>query len=353
MRIALGARRSRLVRQLLTESLVLAVGGSILGVALAHSVVQALRGIVPPTVLERSRGDFAIDGLVLMFSLAITLLATVVFGVWPALRLSSAESNPSLGAARRLTGTQRDRRLRATLVVLETALFSRLLVGAGLLINSFWRLQRVDPGFRADRLLTFRIALPVRLRDKLVPVGDVFVWEGRQVPQFFDELLQRLGALPGVTGVAALGYAPLTGENNSATFEKELARSPEGVVPTAFFRPVSANYFRTLGIPLLRGRELNERDIQGASPVAVISETMARQYRRGEDPLGQRFRTSLQMPWRTIVGVVGDVRYQGLSEPTVTRDVLRLRPGAHAGAVRSGAAKTEWESDDRYRQAQG
>jgi putative ABC transport system permease protein len=180
-------------------------------------------------------------------------------------------------------------------------------------------LQRVDLGFRADRLLTVRVALPEsKYRDKLVPVGDTFVWEGRQVPQFFDELLQRLGALPGVTGVAASGYAPLTGENNSPSFEKERARwPPEGGASTAFFRPVSANYFRTLGIPLLRGRELNERDIQGATPVAVINETMARQYWPGEVPLGQRFRTSSQMPWRTIVGVVGDVRYQGLSEPTI------------------------------------
>ena len=321
MRIALGARRSRLVRQLLTESLVLATGGSLLGVALAFSVVQALRGIIPPTVLERSRGDFAIDGSVLMFSLAITVLATVVFGVGPAMRLSGAEPNPSLGGAtRRLTGTQRDRRLRAALVVLETALSLVLLVGAGLLINSFWRLQRVDPGFRADRLLTFRIALPESAyRDKLVPVGDTFVWEGRQVPQFFDELLQRLAALPGVTGVAASGYAPLTGENNSASFEKERAgwMDSGGRPRTAFFRPVSANYFRTLGIPLLRGRELNERDIQGATSVALINETMARQYWPGEDPLDQRFRTSAQMPWRTVVGVVGDVRYRGLSEPPI------------------------------------
>ncbi len=320
MRIALGARRSRLVRQLLTESLVLAIGGSIFGVALAYSVVQALRGIVPATVLERSRGDFAIDGSVLLFSLAITVCATVVFGVGPAMRLSAAEVNPSLGsAARRLTGTHRDRRLRATLVVLETALSLVLLIGAGLLINSFWRLQRVDLGFRADRLLTFRVALPEsEYRDKLVPVGDTFVWEGRQVPQFFDELLQRLGALPGVTGVAASGYAPLTGENNSASFEKEGARWMDGGrVPMAFFRPVSANYFRTLGIPLLRGREINERDLQGATPVAVINQTMARQFWLGEDPLGQRFRTSPQMPWRTVVGVVGDVSYRGPSEPPI------------------------------------
>jgi putative ABC transport system permease protein len=319
MRIALGARRSRLVRQLLTESLVLSTAGSLLGVALAWSVVQALRGIVPTTVLERSRGDFSIDGSVLMFSLVTTVLATVVFGVGPAMRLSGAESAPSLGSTtRRLTGTQRDKRLRATLVVLETALSFVLLVGAGLLINSFWRLQLVDPGFRTDRLMTFRIALPeAEYRDKLVSVGNTFVWEGRQVPLFFDELLQRLGALPGVTGVAASGYAPLTGEDNSASFEKERAGAAEGAVPTAFFRPVSANYFRTLRIPLVRGRELNDRDIQGATPVAVINETMARQYWRGEDPLGQRFRTSPQMPWRTIVGVVGDVKYRGFGEPTI------------------------------------
>jgi predicted permease len=321
LRIALGARRSRLVRQLLTESLVLATGGSLLGIALAYSAVQALGGIIPPTVLERSRGDFAIDGSVLMFSLAITVFATVVFGMGPAVRLSGAESNPlSGGAGRRLTGTRRDRRLRGTLVVLEIALSLVLLVGAGLLINSFWRLQQVNPGFLADRLLTFRIALPEsEYRDKLVPVGDTFVWEGRQVPLFFDELLRRLGSLPAVTGVAASGYAPLTGENNSASFQKEGAdwTDSAGRVHTAFFRPVSANYFRTLAIPLLRGRELTERDIQGATPVALINETMARQYWSGEDPLGQRFRTSPQMPWRTIVGVVGDVKYQGLSEPTI------------------------------------
>lgn len=321
MRIALGARRSRLVRQLLTESLVLATAGGVLGMGLAYSVVLALQGIVPPTVLERSRGSLAIDESVLMFSLAITVLATVIFGVGPAMRLSGAASTVSLGGTtRRSTGSQRDRRVRSALVIVETALSLVLLIGAGLLMNSFWRLQRVDPGFQSDRLLTFRIALPeYEYRDRLVPAGDTFVWEGRQVPQFFDELLRRLQGTPGVTGAAASGYAPLTGENNSASFQKEGADWVDGAgrVRTAYFRPVSANYFRTLGVPLLRGRELTDRDLQGAPPVAIINETMAKQHWPGEDPIGRRFRTSPQMPWRTIVGVVSDVRYQGLDEPAI------------------------------------
>jgi putative ABC transport system permease protein len=321
LRIALGAKRSRIIQQLLTENLVLAGLGSVLGVALAFSVIQVLRGIVPPGVIERSRGDFAVDAPVLLFSLAITTVATIVFGVGPALRLSRAgATSSSAHSSRRVTGTLRDRRLRAALVVAETALSLVLLVGAGLLIGSCWRLQHVDPGFQSDGLLTFRVTLPEsEYRDRLVPVGDTFVWEGRQVPQFFDELLMRLGQLPGVTEAAASGYAPLTGENNSASFQREGGAwtDAQGRVNTAFFRPVSANYFRAMGIPLLRGRELDARDAQDAMPVALVNETMAKRYWPDEEPIGRRFRTSPQMPWRTIVGVVGDVKYEGLSEPTI------------------------------------
>jgi hypothetical protein len=122
-----------------------------------------------------------------------------------------------------------------------------------------------------------------------------------------------------VTGAAASGYAPLTGENNNASFQKEGAAwtDSQGRVNTAFFRPVSANYFRAMGIPLLRGREIDARDVQDAMPVALINETMAKRYWPEDEPIGRRFRTSAQMPWRTIVGVVGDVKYQGLSEPTI------------------------------------
>ena len=319
LRTALGASRSRLVRQLLTESVVLASIGGAAGLVLAKWALKALVLVIPPSVLVRSRGELGIDVHVMAFTLAASLLAALVFGLAPALRTSKLDLNASLKEAGRSAGTgSRDRRLRNALVTSEVALSFLLLIGAGLLMLSFWRLQNVSPGFRTEKLLTFRVALPEsKYKDQLVPSGDTFVWSGRQVPTFYDELLERLRSLPGVNAAAASGYAPFTSENNSATFETEETRYMEGKtpprdVPMAFFRPVSPNYFRTLGIPLLRGRELTARDNEYSPPVAVINETMARRFWPGQNPIGRRFRTSTKFPWRTIVGVVGDVKYRGL-----------------------------------------
>lgn len=324
MRTALGANRSRIIRQLLTESVVLASLGGAAGLVSANWALKALLLVVPPGVLDRSRGELGIDTRVLAFTLAASLLAALIFGLVPALRASRLDLNASLKEAGRSAGTgTRDRRLRNALVTSEVALSFLLLIGAGLLMLSFWRLQNVSPGFRTEKLLTFRVALSQsKYKDELVPSGDTFVWSGRQVPAFYDQVLERLGALPGVIAAAASGYAPFTGENNSATFETEEARymeskRPPRDIPMAFFRPISPNYFRTLGIPLLRGRELTSRDNENDRPVAVINDTMARRFWPGENPIGRRFRTSSKFPWRTIVGIVGDVRYRGLGAAAI------------------------------------
>jgi putative ABC transport system permease protein len=186
MRLALGASRARVVRQLLTDSVILASLGAIAGLALAYGSLRALHAIVPPAVLTRSRGDLTLDGAVVAFTCIASFVAALIFGLAPALRSSRVDLHASLeDASLRASRSPRDRRVRNALVIAEIALSVMLLIGAGLLIVSFWRLQRVDPGFRSDSLLTFRVSLPEsKYPDDLVRSGATFVWSGHTVPAF-------------------------------------------------------------------------------------------------------------------------------------------------------------------------
>ena len=307
IRLALGAGRLRIVRQLLTESALLAVAGGVVGLLLAIWGLDALVALSPADIPRLDQTG--IDARVLAFTLAVSLLTGLVFGLVPALQASKPDLNDSLKeSGRGSTSGKSAMRIRSLLVVSEIALSLVLLVGAGLLIRSFMRLQQFDLGFNPDNLLTMRIQLP----------GSKYR-EGKQVASFYQQLLERLGTVPGVHSVGAISDIFLTDTPNSTGFTIE--GRPVAVGAEAIEVPldsVSPSYFRVMGIPLLSGREFDDRDVDGAPPVAIINETFLRRFFPGEDPIGKRYvygGPDPQNPWITIVGVVGDMRRTGFDRP--------------------------------------
>jgi putative ABC transport system permease protein len=300
IRGALGAGRFRLARQLLTENLLLAVAGSAAGLLLASWLIS-LVGSLNSTDTFGELGRVAaitIDRRVLGFTLLMTLVTGTLFGLLPALRLSRPDLNVSLKEGGRGGGLH-GRGLRNALMVGEVALAIVLLVGAGLLIRSFVKLLNVNPGYRAENLLTARVSLPPRYLDN------------SQRAQFYERILQRLAAIPGVAAVGATSHLPLTGYNMGAQLRVEGRQLREGETPpSAPVARVNPDYFLTMGISLRAGRLINDSDTQDAPNVALLSETLARRLFPGEDPLGKRL--SVAGLGATIIGVVSDIRYTGL-----------------------------------------
>src|SRR6266540_2624549 len=285
---------------LLIACLLLAIAGSAAGLLLSSWLIGLLESLNSNDTLgEMGRmAAITIDLRVLGFTLLITLVTGLLFGLLPALRFSRTDLNVSLKEGGRGGGFH-GRGLRNALMVSEIALAIVLLVGAGLLIRSFAKLLDVDPGYRAENLLTARLALPPRYRDNA------------QRAQFYERILQRIASLPGVTAVGATSHLPLTGYNMGATLRVE-GRSPQPGErePSAPIARVNPDYFRTMGISLRAGRLINDGDTQDALSVALLSETLARRLFPDEDPLGKRL--SVAGLGTTIVGVVSDIRYTGL-----------------------------------------
>jgi predicted permease len=308
IRTALGAGRARLVRQLLTESLILSLIGGGLGLLLA---VWGVDGIVAlsPDALPRAR-EIGLDGRVLAFTIGVTLMTGLAFGLVPALSASRPDLHDALKDGTRGTSSGRGR-LRKALVVTEVALSLVLLVGTGLMARSFLRLRQVDPGFRADHVLSLRVSLPT-------PNGPSTDADKERYVSYFARAATRLAALPGVEAAGAITLLPFDGDSNDNSFDVEgyVPRSP-GDKPDNEMREVAGDYFSTLRIPLVRGRLLDSRDVGGAPLVAVINQTMAQRYWPNQDPIGKRIKLhSRSAPeWRTIVGIVGDVRGFGLDVP--------------------------------------
>jgi putative ABC transport system permease protein len=309
MRTALGAGRLRIIRQLLTESALLAAVGGAVGLLLAKGGMDLLLKLAPQN-LPRMSG-VSLDGRALAFTAAITLLTGVIFGLVPAL----AAAKPNLSETMKDAGhgsTEGARRqfVRNTLVVLEVASALVLLVGAGLLIKSFWRLQKVDPGFNPDNALTASAPMPrTKYQDNVQRVA------------FFQQLVEKVSALPGVQAAGILTpntAMPLSGGYVQAFEIQGRAPLPPDANQNTNFYAVDAGFFKAMGIPLLRGRLLTERDNGDAPHVAVINETMAKKMFPDEDPLGKRltFTGSSNLDWYEIVGVVGDVKQYGLDQPT-------------------------------------
>ncbi|HYP29671.1 MAG TPA: ABC transporter permease [Blastocatellia bacterium] len=308
LRLALGAARSRVVRQLLTESILLSSVGAALGLGLAYWGVDALTALVPESMNFPRLDEIRIDGRVLGFTVLMSFLTGVGFGLIPALQASKQDLQGSLKENSARTSADRGlQRTRGLLIVSEIAITLLLLTGAGLLIKSFVRLQETDPGFREENLLALNIGTPMRK----YPKED-------QRAAYYKQLVERVGALPEVESAALTSGAPMTGFDLVFEFSIEGRDARPDDVPQTVYSSISPNYFRTMGIPLLAGREFDERDVAGSPFVTLINETMARRFFPDEDPLGKRVRINyLGRPTMLeIIGVVRDARQSALSQKT-------------------------------------
>jgi len=298
VRAAMGAGRRRILRQLLTESLLLALISSAVGILLAQWAIAAL-GALGPEQLPRLQA-VSIDGRILLFTLGLTLLTGVLFGLAPALQAGQVNLNELLKEGGRSGVGNRQKRLRDALVVAEVALALVLLVGAGLLIRSFWKLQQTDPGFNPDRVLTASLTLP-RARYS----------DGKKNAVFHQQLLDRLSTLQGVQAVGLTSDLPWTGYDENAGFIIEGKTFSPNDESGGRYHFVSADYFRTIGVPLLEGRFFNSDDRMDRPNVVLINNAMAQLYWPGESAVGKRFTFNSppkEEDWFTIVGVVGDVK---------------------------------------------
>ncbi len=304
LRAALGASRPRLIRQLLTESIVLSLLGGGTGLLVAvwfvEGVLPKLNGRIPIPRLD----EVQTDSRVLLFAFAISLITGAVFGLLPALRASKPDLHEMLKeGGRGGAGSTRASRVRGLLVVSEVALALMLLIGAGLLIKSFLQLRYVNPGFDASNALTMRILLPAT--------------RYAQPPQqaaFFEQLIERTRTMPGVEAAGVILNLPLGGGSMSRNFTIEGRPAPApGEGPNAAVNIASPDYFRAMRIPLVRGRNLSAEDRRESPFAVVVNEAFVRRFWQKEDAVGQRIQLGQGNPWATIVGVVGDVKQAGLA----------------------------------------
>jgi len=304
IRAALGAGRWRLIRQMLTESTLLSVLGGAGGLLLAKWGVDLLTALKPANLPRLA--SIGIDGWVLGFTLGVSLLTGLIFGLVPALSASKLDVNEALKeGGRASTGGVTRHRVRSVLVVSEIALAVVLLIGAGLLIKNMWNLRTIDPGFDPQNLLTMRIELP-ESRYKEIP---------KQI-QFRDRALEAVTGIPGVQA-AMISELPMT-ENLMHNFVIDgRPPVPPGEEPELETRTVAGDYFRTMGIPVLQGRDFTVQDKADAPPVGLVNQSFVREYFPDENPIGGRIAWARGNPrrWMTIVGVVGDVKHYGLNLP--------------------------------------
>lgn len=302
IRTALGASGSRMVRQMLTESMLFAIFGAILGVGIAWFGVRALVALAPDNVPRLD--EVSVDYRVVLFTAAITIATGLLFGVAPAVRGRRGETADTLRDGGKTSGHAVPAVARRTLVVAEVALAVIMLTGAGLLVRSLIKLQAIDLGFDPAHVLTMQVTLPGRK------------YNDTTADAYFQQLLARASRLPGATSAAAVSYLPITGSDNGWSIMidgrvlKTIAESPSA-------RPenVTPDYFRAMSIRLIRGRVFNDHDRMGAPLVAVISEGMAKKLWPGVDPIGHTLKMfNDKAPWVTIVGVVADVRARGFQK---------------------------------------
>jgi putative ABC transport system permease protein len=304
LRAALGASRWRIVRQLLTESLIVALIGGALGILVGLWGIDALRVSNPGDAARFAPGwyQLGINPVVLLFTLALSLLSGLVFGLAPAWQVSKPNLNDALKeGGRHFSGGSH--RLRSGLVVFEVALSLVLLVGAGLLFRSFLALLKTDAGFNPDHVLTMNLVLPLaKYRDD------------PQRAAFYTDLVQRVRSRAGVEAAAVVNYLPLGGANSSDTYLVEgEPEPPPGHEHVGRYRVCSPDYFQTMGIRLAKGRYFTEQDKAGAPPVVIINSTFARQHWPGQDPIGKRIRFTGPLdkaPWMQVVGVIEDVKHE-------------------------------------------
>ena len=307
VRIALGAARRRVIRQLLTESLLLSLLGTVLGILLAYLGIKTLVALGPTDVPRLD--EVSIDTPVLLFTLLLLLLTSLGFGIAPALKASDVDLHESLKeSSGRVAGEKKGQRLRSTLIVIEVAVTLVLLIGAGLAIKSFVKLRQVDLGFNPENVLTAHLALQGAKYSR-----------PQQRREFYQQLLERLEGSPGVQAAGGVLLRPLEGPAGWDRPFRIDGQTPEDAKqnPFANFEVVSPGYFRAMGIPLVKGRDFTNQDNEQSPGVAIISAGMARRYWPNEDPLGKRLvvnEGSQDAFWVTVAGVVGDARYRELDD---------------------------------------
>jgi putative ABC transport system permease protein len=343
VRTALGAGRGRLVRQLLTESLVLGIAGGLAGLLVAFWGSDMLVALQPDGIPRLS--EVGIDRHVVIFTMGISVLTGLVFGAIPALQMTRAALSVSLkegGRGNMAAGGSA--RLRGALIVAEMALAVMLLAGAGLLIKSFGKLQAVDPGFRPEETLSFELSLP-----RTTYEADT------QVISFYERLSDRVGSLPGVRTVGGVMGLPLSGLRFNISFKVDgRPDAAPGQEPTMEVRVATPDYFRTLGVPLRRGRFFTSADTAETTQVAILSEAAAEKYFPGEDPIGKR----VVMGWRRskdgdraggeVIGIVGNVKELGLDEEFPAEIYLPMRQwpvGRMTIVARTGVAPMSLADD--------
>jgi putative ABC transport system permease protein len=337
IRAALGASRARVVRQLLTESVLLASVGGALGIALAFLAVRGILAIHPPGVPRIEQ--IGVDASVLVFSLLVSVVVGILFGVAPAIDAARIDVNSGL-QDKDNSSSRGFGRHRSVLVISETALACILLIGTGLALKSLWSLRNVELGFAPNHVLTFRIAAPAQLT-------------GQQISDFYRQVADRVRAIPGVQSTTVARDFPMSGTDPSMPIVVE-GKNPvpaQGEVVTRF-RAVGDDYFRALQIPLLQGRGFNQHDTANAPAVAIVSESLARRYWPNESPLGKQLKPGFKgSSWCTVVGVAGDVRHWSADvdiEPTayypytqIPDSIRQLIEADMAFAVRSSLTQSE------------
>ena len=310
-RMALGGSRSRILRQLMTESTILSLGGTALGIGLAAGITEKLFRLFPSGVKNvpfRDLSNVGLEPIVAVAAVVIALLAGVAAGLLPALTVLPADPAALLrDAGARSTTARHTRRLKSTLVGVEVALALVVVVGAGLLIASIRRLSRVEPGLDPRGVRALELALPQA--DFYGPAERITLCA---------DLTREVSSVPGVTGVSAVSHVPLSGAGAGRGFGLEGLPDPgSGKRPSASYGVVCPGYFGTLGIPLLSGRDFSPDDRAGAAPVMIVNRALAARYFEGHDPVGRRIKLggiNSDGPWITIVGMVGNVRHNGLAQ---------------------------------------
>jgi putative ABC transport system permease protein len=340
LRQAMGASSSGLLRQFLTEGLLLSGAGAVLGLALAYGILQLILVAGADSIPRAS--EVRLDGAVLLFTFAAALLTGVVFALAPlAQTLRSHLFDTLKSAGNRTTATKEAHWLRHSLVVGEMALALMLLGGAGLLLDAFWRLTKTEPGVRAEGVMSMRVALP----QQNYP-------QGAEVKRFWRESIERIARLPGVTGVAVMsGLPPQRPINANDTFIEGLVPKPGGPIHNVdYWNVASPGLFEMLGVRLLEGRLFDSRDGDGAPPVLVVNQTFARTFYGSESALGRRVKPGGNpkdaSPWFTIVGVVKDIKNAGLDRPAGTELFFSLPqvPTQRAGVLLVKTSGDPWSA---------
>jgi putative ABC transport system permease protein len=345
LRIAVGASRSRIIHQILVESFVLAFFGGLLSLALAFAGIRGMIRLIPADMLAGA--DVSLNGPVLLFACGVVVLCTFVFGLAPASQSTRPDVQSELKeSGRAMSASAGQGRLRGALAIAEVSLALILLVGAGLMMKSLYRLLSVDPGFQPQRVLTMNMSL--RTAQYAKDPARINFWQ---------QVLAGVRSLPGVEAAALGTVIPLTGNHsrNDITLEGMALPKP-GSFPHPDAHSVSPGYARTLGVPLQRGREFTEADTETAPQVAMINTTLAQRFFAHEDPIGKRFMfghpsTERAPKWITIVGVAGDTKLYGLANPARLEVYIPFRQDPSSGMtliVKSGIEPAALASSIRY-----